>query len=108
MNFAAALRSAWRSLAANALRSALTMLGIMIGVAAVITMVAVGQGATNRVQEQMHGLGYTDKSDIWSLGCIAYVKHFFHCIFVTSRAGTRWPPSPRRSTQRTTLSCSAW
>ncbi len=23
--------------------------------------------------EQMHGLGYTDKSDIWSLGCIAYV-----------------------------------
>ena len=57
MNFAAALRSAWRSLAANALRSALTMLGIMIGVAAVITMVAVGQGATNRVQEQMQGLG---------------------------------------------------
>lgn len=58
--------------------------------------------------EQMHGLGYTDKSDIWSLGCIAYVKHFSHCIFVISRAGTRWLPSPRRSTLRTTLSCSAW
>lgn len=57
MNTLAALRSALRSLAANTLRSILTMLGIIIGVAAVITMVAVGQGATNRVQEQMKGLG---------------------------------------------------
>jgi putative ABC transport system permease protein len=57
MNTYAALRSALRSLAANTLRSILTMLGIIIGVAAVITMVAVGQGATNRVQEQMKGLG---------------------------------------------------
>ena len=52
-----ALRSAWRALLANALRSALTMLGIVIGVAAVITMMAVGRGATERVQEQMRGLG---------------------------------------------------
>ncbi|APW38765.1 multidrug ABC transporter substrate-binding protein [Rhodoferax koreense] len=57
MNFLSALRSAWRSLAANTLRSILTMLGIIIGVAAVITMVAVGRGATERVQEQMKGLG---------------------------------------------------
>jgi len=53
----AAFRSAWRALVANALRSVLTMLGIMIGVAAVIAMVAVGQGATDRVQEQMQALG---------------------------------------------------
>lgn len=33
------------------------MLGIIIGVAAVITMIAVGRGATDRVQEQMKGLG---------------------------------------------------
>ncbi len=52
-----ALRSALRALSANALRSLLTMLGIIIGVAAVITMVAVGHGATQRVQEQMKGLG---------------------------------------------------
>ena len=52
-----ALRSAWRALLANALRSALTMLGIVIGVGAVITMMAVGRGATERVQEQMRGLG---------------------------------------------------
>ena len=53
----AALRSAWRALVTNALRSVLTMLGIVIGVAAVIAMVAVGQGATDRVQEQMQALG---------------------------------------------------
>jgi ABC-type lipoprotein release transport system permease subunit len=46
-----------RALAANTLRSILTMLGIIIGVAAVITMIAVGSGATERVQEQMKGLG---------------------------------------------------
>ncbi|WP_394787385.1 ABC transporter permease [Rhodoferax sp.] len=57
MNGLAAVRSAWRALASNALRSLLTMLGIIIGVAAVITMVAVGRGATDRVQEQMKGLG---------------------------------------------------
>jgi len=57
MNFLAALRSALRALAANTLRSILTMLGIIIGVAAVITMIAVGSGATARVQEQMKGLG---------------------------------------------------
>ncbi len=57
MNFFAAVRSAFRALAANTLRSILTMLGIIIGVGAVITMIAVGQGATDRVQEQMKGLG---------------------------------------------------
>ncbi|NJS37196.1 MAG: hypothetical protein HC765_13610 [Brachymonas sp.] len=57
MNSLAALRSALRALAANKLRSMLTMLGIIIGVGAVITMIAVGQGATNRVQEQLKGLG---------------------------------------------------
>lgn len=57
MNFMAALRSALRALASNKLRSMLTMLGIIIGVAAVITMIAVGRGATERVQAQMKGLG---------------------------------------------------
>ena len=57
MSWLAAVRSAFKALAANALRSVLTMLGIIIGVAAVITMIAVGRGATERVQEQMKGLG---------------------------------------------------
>lgn len=57
MNALTAFRSALRALSVNALRSVLTMLGIIIGVAAVIAMIAVGQGATQRVQEQMKGLG---------------------------------------------------
>ena len=57
MTMLAALRSALRALASNKLRSVLTMLGIIIGVGAVITMIAVGRGATERVQEQMKGLG---------------------------------------------------
>jgi ABC-type antimicrobial peptide transport system permease subunit len=57
MTFANAVRSALRALAANTLRSVLTMLGVIIGVAAVITMIAVGRGATERVQEQMKSLG---------------------------------------------------
>ena len=57
MTTLAAFRSALRALSANKLRSMLTMLGIIIGVGAVIAMIAVGRGATERVQEQMKGLG---------------------------------------------------
>jgi putative ABC transport system permease protein len=57
MNTLAALRSAWRALTTNLMRSILTMLGIIIGVAAVITMIAVGSGAQKRVEEQIKGLG---------------------------------------------------
>ena len=42
---------------ANKLRSILTMLGIVIGIAAVITMVALGEGAQRQVQERLQGLG---------------------------------------------------
>jgi putative ABC transport system permease protein len=57
MNMTAALRSAMRALSTNALRSLLTMLGIIIGVAAVITMIAIGTGAQQRVEEQIRALG---------------------------------------------------
>ena len=57
MNLLAALRSAWRALATNLLRSLLTMLGIIIGVAAVITTLAIGGGAQQRVAEQIQSLG---------------------------------------------------
>ncbi|SMF75123.1 putative ABC transport system permease protein [Azospirillum oryzae] len=52
-----ALRAALESLRANPLRSALTMLGIVIGVAAVIAMVAVGAGARDQVLRQIASLG---------------------------------------------------
>src|SRR5512139_567862 len=51
------VRTALRALHRNKLRSALTMLGIIIGVAAVIAMVSVGQGADAAVQEQIRSLG---------------------------------------------------
>src|SRR6476660_1309284 len=51
------VRIALRALRANRLRSGLTMLGIIIGVAAVITMIAGGEGAHVRVAEQIRSLG---------------------------------------------------
>ena len=57
MKVLAAARIALRALRVNRLRSALTMLGIIIGVSAVIAMVAVGSGATARIQEQIQAIG---------------------------------------------------
>jgi putative ABC transport system permease protein len=57
MNILGLLRVAMRALAVNKLRSLLTMLGIIIGVAAVIVMIAVGGGAQARVEEQIRALG---------------------------------------------------
>ena len=51
------VRIAGRALRVNKLRSALTMLGIIIGVAAVIAMVGIGAGAQARVAEQIQSLG---------------------------------------------------
>jgi len=57
MDFLATLKVALAALRVNKLRSALTMLGIIIGVAAVIAMVAVGAGAQARVEDQIKSLG---------------------------------------------------
>lgn len=53
----ASMKIAFTALRVNKLRSALTMLGIIIGVAAVIAMVAVGSGARVRIQEQIASIG---------------------------------------------------
>lgn len=57
MNLLVNVRIALMALRTNQLRSALTMLGIIIGVAAVIAMVAVGSGATAQIQEQIRSIG---------------------------------------------------
>ncbi len=57
MSLLEAVRSALRSLAANKLRSALTMLGIIIGVGAVITLLSVGQGVEAYVRAQFESIG---------------------------------------------------
>ncbi len=51
------VRTALRALSANKLRSALTMLGIIIGVGAVVALLAIGRGATANVTRQVQGLG---------------------------------------------------
>jgi ABC-type lipoprotein release transport system permease subunit len=50
-------RVALEAIRANKLRSFLTILGIIIGIAAVITMVALGEGAQRSVQEQIRRMG---------------------------------------------------
>jgi putative ABC transport system permease protein len=57
MSFLATLRIALAALRVNKLRSALTMLGIIIGVGAVIAMTAIGAGAQARVEDQIKSLG---------------------------------------------------
>ena len=52
-----AMRVAFRALEVNRLRSALTMLGIVIGVAAVIATAAIGSGAKQRIQQQIASIG---------------------------------------------------
>lgn len=57
MNFFVIIRIAYRALARNKMRAALTMLGVIIGVAAVIAMVSIGQGAQASVQAQISNMG---------------------------------------------------
>ncbi len=57
MNVAEQIRLALRALSVNKLRSALTMLGIIIGVGAVITLLSVGEGVQNLVKSQLQSIG---------------------------------------------------
>jgi putative ABC transport system permease protein len=57
MLFGETLRVALQSIRANLFRAVLTMLGIVIGVAAVITMLAAGSGAQRAVEDQIEALG---------------------------------------------------
>lgn len=57
MNITNLIRIAFRALLRNKLRAFLTMLGIIIGVGAVITMVAIGQGSKESIQSQLSSMG---------------------------------------------------
>src|SRR5258708_19063354 len=57
MDFMNTFRLALRALARNKMRSALTMLGIIIGVGAVIAVVSIGQGAQYMVQQGIQAMG---------------------------------------------------
>jgi len=57
INIPSTIKIALRALKVNKMRSALTMLGIIIGVGAVITMLAVGRGASQKISEQIASIG---------------------------------------------------
>lgn len=57
MNISQAIRLAFAAIWANKLRSFLTMLGVIIGVFAVVALVSIGQGATSQVKEQVESMG---------------------------------------------------
>ena len=57
MNLLMIIRVAFRALVRNKMRAILTMLGIIIGVSAVIAMVSIGQGASASVQAQIESIG---------------------------------------------------
>ena len=57
LNLSQNIRSALRALMANKLRSALTMLGIVIGVGAVVALLSIGTGAQNAITSQIQGIG---------------------------------------------------
>jgi len=57
MNIVESVRLAFRALTANKLRAALTMLGIVIGVGAVITLMSAGEGVSVYIEERFQGIG---------------------------------------------------
>jgi putative ABC transport system permease protein len=57
INIPSTIRISFRALRVNKMRSALTMLGIIIGVGAVIAMIAIGTGASRRIAEQISKMG---------------------------------------------------
>ena len=57
MDLALTVRVALRALAKNKMRAGLTVLGVVIGIAAVTTMVSIGQSAANLVTGQFESLG---------------------------------------------------
>ena len=65
MNWFMTLRIALKALSRNKIRSILTMLGIIIGVGAVIAMVSIGKGAQRQIQEEIASMG-TNTLMVWT------------------------------------------
>jgi len=57
MNIVSLIKIAWNALKLNKMRAFLTMLGVIIGVASVITMLAIGEGSKNSIKEQISSMG---------------------------------------------------
>ena len=57
MKFLETIKIALKNIKSNKLRTILTMLGLIIGIASVIILVGIGTGASNKVQSQVQNLG---------------------------------------------------
>ena len=57
MDLSSAFMLALRALGRNKMRSSLTMLGLIIGVGAVIAVIGIGEGAATKAQEQLAAMG---------------------------------------------------
>ncbi len=64
MNIRQAFKMSFKAIFGNKVRSFLTMLGVMIGVASVVTLVSLVQGMQNQMEEQLKKMG-TNKIDVW-------------------------------------------
>lgn len=59
MSLAMTIRLAWKNIVSNRLRSGLTILGLVIGIASVIILVGLGNGAVSSVNSQVASMGMT-------------------------------------------------
>ena len=94
------VRLAFQGIMSNRLRSALTMLGILIGVAAVIILIAVGAGSSAAVQNQLAGLG-TNTLTVFPSGGFGPPGGANRTGTQSRQAGSRRRTSPRSRTRPT-------
>ncbi len=102
MNILESLRVAIRGLASNKMRTGLTMLGIIIGVGVVILVVAIGQGATQKVTEAVNSLG-TNMLSIWPGSSRIRISAVSTSSSTNSATGTATTAAQSQSTNRLTL-----
>ena len=99
MMLRAMLGEAWLAMGANRLRSALTMLGMVIGVGAVVIMMAIGQGAQYAVQQTISTMGSNLFIVLSGSFTTAGVRSG-SARSVTSARGSRWSSSAACSAGR--------
>lgn len=83
MNYSNLFKIALRAIGANKMRSFLTALGIIIGVASVITMLAIGQGSKRSIQANIAEMGSN----------MIMIHRDRTCGVVSVRMPRRWRPS---------------
>src|SRR3546814_2278397 len=80
MTFLDILRTAIHALRGNWMRSALTSLGVIIGIAAVIVMVSVGQGTQREIDSLVSGLGSRSEEHTSELQSLMRISYAVFCL----------------------------